>query len=98
MGKTTEAALVLKDVKNAARNKYAWPGGYPLHVITSDGGCLCAGCVKAEFRLIADSVIRGIDDGWRAIGADINWEQEISCDHCGNAIESAYGDDDGEID
>ena len=26
-----------KSIKQAIRDKYAWPGGYPLYLLTSDG-------------------------------------------------------------
>ena len=81
-------------VKQALRDKYAWPGGYPLYLVMTDGGALCIDCAKAEYHNIADSTVKGINDGWNAAAADINWEDsDLTCDHCNKPIESAYGDD-----
>jgi hypothetical protein len=83
----------LKDVKQAIRQPYAWPGGYPLHIVMGDGGCLCCDCAKQKFRQIARSTIQGQRDGWNVAGVMINWEDvDLSCDHCGRTIESAYGE------
>lgn len=80
-------------VKNAIRQKYAWPGGYPLYIITSDGAVLCVDCSKKQFRQIAWDWTRHLSTGWFAVAADINWENsELACNHCGNRIESAYGE------
>lgn len=82
------------NVKQAARDKYAWPGGYPLFIIMNDGGALCIDCVRAEWRNVARSTVNGDNDGWRAAAADINWEDAfLHCDHCGGRIESAYAED-----
>jgi hypothetical protein len=88
------AADILSQVKDVARNKYAWPGGYPMHIVMSDGESLCADCAKSEFRLICQSTLSNIRDGWRAEGSDINWEDsDLYCAHCNNRIESAYAEE-----
>ena len=81
-----------QSVKNAIRNKYAWPGGYPLFIVCDDGAALCPDCAKKEYRQIAhDTVKNWRGTGRNAIGAEINWEDtSLYCDHCGNSIESAY--------
>ena len=75
--------------------RYAWPGGYPVFLVTTDGAALCPNCVKSEIRLIVDACRR--DDntgGWQALGADINWEDpNLYCDHCNERIESAYAEE-----
>ena len=82
------------DIKNTIRNPYAWPGGYPLYMIADDGGCICTNCAKDNFKLIADSVIRGISDGWKVVAIDINYEDDsLHCGNCNTQIESAYGED-----
>lgn len=69
---------------------YAWPGGYPLHVITDDGAALCAKCCGSELASI-DTSTRG--DGWRVIASDVNWEDaDLYCDHCSERIPSAYAE------
>lgn len=72
---------------------YAWPGGYPCYFITSDGGALSFAAARAERRNILESIARRIDDGWRVVAMDVNWEDgELTCDHTGERIESAYAD------
>ena len=90
-------ANIIRDVKYAARNKYAWPGGYPLIVVMSDGECLCCDCARSEFALIARATRDGYEKCWIATGVDVHWEgpPEI-CAHCGAEIESAYGNPDQE--
>lgn len=81
------------NIKNAIRSKYAWPGGYPLFLICSDGAALCCDCGRKQYRQIAYSIMHKLNDGWRVVASDINWEdQDLTCDHCGKQIESAYGD------
>ena len=85
---------VSAEIKHAIRNKYAWPGGYPLFLVMSDGGALCLDCGKKEFRQIAYAHRHNLRDGWRVAAPDINWEEtDLRCDHCNNKIESAYGED-----
>ena len=84
----------IRAAKELARNPYAWPGGYPKFAVMSDGECMCALCVKENFPLIARAT-RDDDKwgGWSLVGVDINWEdQDMTCAHCGESIESAYGE------
>lgn len=68
---------------------YAWPGGYPLYYITKDCGVLCPKCVNENIELLSDPY----DPQWYIVGYDINYEDsDLYCDHCGERIESAYGD------
>jgi hypothetical protein len=91
----THTTKALADAKHVARNRYAWPGGYPLYGVMSDGGALCPCCIKSEFRNIAESTIKDYRDGWAFLGADINYEDpSLYCDHCNKRIESAYAEDD----
>ena len=86
-------ARILQQVKNAARNKYAWPGGYPLILVMSDGETLCADCAKSEFPAIARATIAKARDGWRCEGVEIHYEGPPAyCAHCNAQTESAYGD------
>lgn len=74
--------------------EYAWPGGYPLFLLTSDGCPLCFDCAREEFSQIAYAIKYKLNDGWRIVGCDINYEEkDMLCGHCGERIESAYGDD-----
>lgn len=74
-------------VKQAVRDKYAWPGGYPLHLVMDDCECLCVKCARENWRGIAWPTVTGQRDGWRAVGAEINWEDpDLMCAHCGQRI------------
>ena len=88
----------------AALKRYAWPGGYPLYLVTYDGGALCPSCVKSEIREIVGACGRwphteqgGVPSDiaqWLPLGCDVNWENpSLYCDHCGERIESAYAED-----
>ena len=37
---------ILRRVKQAIRQPYAWPGGYPLYVIMADGAALSIEAVR----------------------------------------------------
>lgn len=81
------------DLKASIRaGKHAWPGGYPLYFYTSDGAALSFEAVEENFRQVADSVRNKLNDGWRVIGCDINYEDaDLVCAHTGEKIECAYG-------
>lgn len=83
-----------KDFRETIRaGAYAWPGGYPLFFITSDGAALSFDSAKENARHIIDSIRNKSKDGWRVIGCDVNWEDsDLYCDHSGKPIESAYGE------
>lgn len=82
----------LQSMKEAIRQKYAWPGGYPLVLIMDDGECLCMGCAQKEWKNIYQSTKNHERDGWQAAGVEINWENPDGslCAHCNNVLESAY--------
>lgn len=92
---------LLRRVRAAARDKYAWPGGYPMYVLMADGECLCPDCVKSNYKRISRETrcmdhaetIPFRDREWIAGSTEINYEdQDLYCAHCGEQIESAYGD------
>ena len=83
----------LASIKRALRDKYAWPGGYPLYIVMADGEALSIDAARAEWRNICHSTLHGFRDGWQAAGVDVNWEDtDLTCAHTGAAIESAYGE------
>ncbi len=85
---TSSPRFIALDVSN---NPYTWPGGYPRFAITDDGGCLCKKCCASELEIIAESYPR---DGWHVVASDVNWEDtQLTCDHCDELIECAYGDE-----
>ena len=63
---------------------YAWPGGYALALLTSDGGALCFDCARAEARNVIHSIRHDICDGWRVVACgDVdNADSATHCDHC----------------
>ena len=44
---------ILRQVKQAIRQPYAWPGGYPLYVVMADGEALSIEAARSEFKLVA---------------------------------------------
>ena len=79
-----------KQLKNGA---HAWPGGYPLFFITSDGAALSFDAAKENRELITESITDDCNDGWQVVAVDVNWEDgELICDHSGERIESAYAE------
>ena len=91
-------AMSLQEVKKTLRaGKFTWPGGYPMYFVMQDGGALSFEAVRSEWRCIVQAhlwVNDGGDPCWTIAGADINWEDsDLFCDHSGDRIESAYGED-----
>ena len=85
---TQSKALRLADA--LSRAPFTSIGCYPLHAITNDGACLCHRCCASERLSIATTTGR---DGWTVIALDVNWEDpDLTCDHCGERIESAYAE------
>ncbi len=93
--RTYSEIRTVANFKATLRNgAYAWPGGYPMYLITSDGAALCFDCAKKNARNIFDSIDRRSGDGWRVVACDINYEDTaLFCDNCSDMIESAYGND-----
>jgi hypothetical protein len=84
----------LRAVKQAIRQPYAWPGGYPLYVVMADGEALSCDAARQEWKSIAFATLHGLRDGWRALGVDVNWEDTaLYCAHTGERIPSAYGEE-----
>ena len=85
----TTASQSLRKADQLVASPYAWPGGYPMFALLTDGACLCKDCAKSERESIGTTTG---SDGWTISTLDINWENsELNCDNCGNFIESAYG-------
>ena len=94
--RTHSRIQTVADLKATLRNGgFAWPGGYPLYFITADGSALSFETVRKEFRQIAEA-IKTTDSrgGWKVEACEVNYEDsELLCDHSGERIPSAYGDD-----
>ena len=91
---TMTAYMTTTDLKQALRaGKYTWPGCYPLYFITSDGAALSFEAVRGNLRSVLWSIKNQVNDGWRVVQADVNWEDgELYCDHTSERIESAYSE------
>lgn len=83
--------MIIDQVKDLIRAPYAFPGGYPKFLVMNNSECLRHNCAKENYKLIVRSTGFDYFDSWQAYVVEINWESEISCSHCGDVIESAYG-------
>ena len=81
-----------KQLKESLRSgAHAWPGGYPLYFITSDGASLSFDSVRENLRSVIWSIRHKVNDGWQVVAVDVNWEDHsLFCDHSSEPIESAY--------
>ena len=88
----------LNQARQAAREKYAWPGGYPLMLLMVDGESICPDCAKREWKLAAYATRHpGHDKQWEVAGVYTHLEgPPVQCAHCNKEIESAYGEDEDE--
>lgn len=89
--------LSLLKIKRALRNgPYTWPGGYPLYFITEDGCALSFASVRSNWREVVSDHLQHCPchrGGWALAAVETNWEDaELTCDHSGERIESAYAE------
>jgi hypothetical protein len=75
-------------LKQAVRERHAWPGGYPLSAIASDGEALCMDCVRGHWSLVARSTVHGWRDGWCVEGVEVLWEGGNYCANCGKNVDA----------
>lgn len=69
---------------------WAWPGGYPIYYLDKGNRPLCPSC--------AQELDNTGDDEDKPIRNDINWENSsLTCDECNQRIESAYAEEEVEI-
>lgn len=68
-------------------------GGYRLAFITSDRAVLSFDAVKANFRLVIDSIRTRIDDGWRVVGVVLENETDETL-YCEQTGELLFGEGD----
>ena len=84
----------LAKIKDAIRNKYAWPGGYPLYLVMSDGDALSIDAAHENWRGIVMAHLCG-HGCWAVEGVEINWDDpQLYCSQSGARIESAYAEED----
>lgn len=68
-------------------------GGYPLFFITQDGAALSFEAVRENFEQVVWDYLHDASTGWRIVGCEVNYEDDITCNHNGLKIPSAYGED-----
>ena len=78
----------IEAVRTAARNPYAWPGGYPIVLLMYDGEVLCNKCLKGNYRMILKRTRDQDNDDWTAAGLMVleGTEEDygpMECAHCG---------------
>lgn len=96
--RTYQAIETVAQFKATLRNgAFAWPGGYPLFLLTADGATLHFDCARKNARDIYSAIgdkRYGASSGWRVVACDVNWEDsEMQCAQCSKRIESAYSED-----
>ena len=65
--------------------------GYPMFAVTHDSQAMCHKCCRTESKSIGFTTGT---DGWALVDTSVNWENEsLTCAHCGDSIQSAYGAD-----
>jgi hypothetical protein len=84
----------ISDFRRAMRNgAYAWPGGYPMFFLMSDGEALSFKAAKENVREMLEALVAGDNSGWRPVALEVNWEDDtLTCAHTNEPIESAYGE------
>lgn len=89
----------VKELKTQLRQgEFAWPGGYPLYFITTDGAALSFKAVRENLRSVFWSMKNKVNDGWQVCAVDVNWEDPtLFCDHTGERIPSAYAEELAEV-
>jgi hypothetical protein len=84
----------LLQIKDAIRNKYTWPGGYPMFFIMIDGEALSIDSARECWYQICSAMIHNNDKQWQIGAIDINYEDpSLYCIHSNKRIESAYAED-----
>lgn len=88
------AIASVADLKATLRaGSYTSLGCYPLYLLTHDGEPLSFEAARAEFRQIAYAIQHKLNDGWRVVACDVNYEDvDLVCAHTGKPIPAAYGE------
>lgn len=78
--------FTVQELKELLRNPFVWPGGYEIIFIANDCEFLCHKCVKDNFKIILDSMMHNINDGWNLIGFEVSCNvditEETQCSNC----------------
>lgn len=86
--------MTISEFRTAVRRgPSAWPGGYPVYAVFTDGQFACWNCLKTERRLILEALADpSYRTGWELSHFGIYWEGEPElCANCGAECPSAYG-------
>lgn len=69
--------------------EYAWPGGYRLFFLTSDGAAISFDAVRDNLPSVLDSIRTYSSDGWRVIACcnTEHYDDDVFCDHSGDLLE-----------
>ena len=81
-----------RELATAYKEPFAWPGGYPIYIVLTDGVMLCRECLKSEYSQLIWDIDNKCDTGWTPAGRDVLYEGPEYCGHCNHPLESAYGD------
>jgi hypothetical protein len=88
--------MTLQEIKTALRNgPYAWPGGYPLFFISTEGDALSFEAVRKNWREVCRSHLnmQGGESNWHLISCEANWEDpNLICAETNERIPSAYAE------
>lgn len=82
-----------QDLKATLRaGQFTFPGCYQLFLLANDGEPICFDCATKNFHQCAWSIRNKVNDGWRIVACDVNWEdEEMRCAHCNKQIPASYG-------
>jgi len=79
------------EFKNFIRQPFAFAGGYQLHAVMKDGGCLCHKCAKDNAKLILSNTRNETQKDWACYDIRVNWEDaDLFCDNCGEQLKPEY--------
>lgn len=74
-----------------AEGRYTSIGSYPKYVWTKNGDVICWDCLTADLSTYIEELKEGRTT---IVGFEVNYENpDLSCDHCSNSIERAYGNE-----
>lgn len=74
---------------------YAWPGGYPMFLMTQGGDCVSFEGAIENLETELQNIKHGTSDA--ITYCDINWEDDtMYCSVTNERIESAYGENEDE--
>ncbi len=81
-------------VRYVARQRFSWPGGGELFIVTSSGDVLCQDCIRENYR---QELSEAIDETFSpyAIESGYNIDPESCyCENCGKDL-SSYCENEG---